>query len=121
MEPLEVLLDTGSDSNLIPYSEVKALGLLDHVRAPDVPTVTGIGGGQVKIEGSIEISGKWNGRQDRQATFHVVDKGNEDITETVLGAESITTFQLLRIRVGRTNGHSVNPVKKGKGSSIPMS
>lgn len=115
-QDLEVCLDTGGGAgNLIPYSKVEALGLLERIQ-PSSIAVFGLGGNEIKTEGSLDIVGQWNGSQECPVTFQVVDKDNKDITETMLGAESISTFKLLRIRFAGTrsrNGHGVNPKRKG--------
>ncbi|KAL9616216.1 MAG: hypothetical protein Q9160_008889 [Pyrenula sp. 1 TL-2023] len=113
-QELEVKLDTGGEAgNLIPYSQVKALGLLEYIRPSNV-TVFAIGGNQLKTEGALDIVGKWNGPQEKPVTFQVVDKDNRDVTETMFGADAISTFKLLRIRfagtTGTDNGHSYEPI-----------
>ncbi|KAL9111905.1 MAG: hypothetical protein Q9227_003755 [Pyrenula ochraceoflavens] len=113
LQELRVLLDTGSKAgNLIPYSEVKNLGLLDQVRSADVPYVISLGGNQIKVEGSLDIVGKWNGRQTDRATFHVVGAEDNIIDTATLGTETINTFRLMRMRVGLTEGHGVNGSQK---------
>lgn len=117
-QDLEVKLDTGGGAgNLIPYSKVKALGLLERIR-PSSVTVVALGNNPLKTEGELDIDGKWNGSQEGSVTFQVVHKDNEDVNETMFGAEAISTFNLLRIRFAGTtpkgNGHSINPpIKKG--------
>lgn len=107
-----ILLDTGSEAgNNIPYCEVEALGLLERIKPSSVPHITGLGEGTAKVNGTLEILDKWDGVQERAAMFHVADKDNKSMNETIMGAESINTFKLLRMRVARAHGHSVNEQK----------
>lgn len=113
---LEVFLDTGGGAgNLIPYSQVRTLGLLDRIK-PSSITIYSLGGNELKVEGSVEIVGKWDGSQEQSVPFFVVDRDNKHVTETTLGADSIGTFKLVRIRFGMTTKgpvHGVTPNKQG--------
>ncbi|KAL9617367.1 MAG: hypothetical protein Q9160_007815 [Pyrenula sp. 1 TL-2023] len=112
-KPLEVLLDTGSEAgNIIPYIEVEALGLLGYIKPSAVAQISGIGDGTMKIDGTIDIVGRWDGSQEHSAPFYVVDRDNEFTSETILGAVSINTFKLLRMRMTKVQGHGVNPKLK---------
>lgn len=119
LQALDILLDTGSDAgNIIPYFKVEALGLLGRIKQSTISHISGIGEGTIKIDGTLEIIGKWDGSQERSAAFYVVDKDDKFACETILGAESISTLKLLRMRMAKPLNRPVTKSKKGKASDL---
>lgn len=122
-QSLEVFLDTGGRAgNLITYSKVKALGLLERIEKSGV-TIYTLGDNELKIEGQIEIVGKWDGYHEHPIIFYVVDRNNKHVTETMLGGDTIGTFRLVRIRFGMTNkgpARGVTPNKPGDDTDLSI-
>jgi hypothetical protein len=99
-------LDTGSDYNIIPMSLVKQFGLDNSIEERLAPEGISLSGDKIVTLGSIELT--WAiGRHSKQrhTVFLVVPEENLAVTELFLGAPSISTYNLLRLRFFGSRKH----------------
>src|SRR2546423_7241505 len=95
-----MLLDSGSDVNVMPMSLVEKLGLCDSVDRTATLLCLSFSGHDIETVGSITIT--WAGTRHSwkyRTVFYVLPESNKAVDEMVLGAASIAKYKLLMIRI----------------------
>jgi hypothetical protein len=95
-----MLLDSGSDVNVIPMPLVEKLGLCDCIDRTATLLCLSFSGHDIETVGSITIN--WAGTRHSwkyRTVFYVLPESNKAVDEMVLGAASIAKYKLLTIRI----------------------
>jgi hypothetical protein len=95
-----MLLDSGSDVNVMPMSLVEKLGLCDCIDRTATLLCLSLSGHDIETVGSITIT--WAGTRHSwkyRTVFYVLPESNKAVDEMVLGATSIAKYKLLTIRI----------------------
>lgn len=97
----EMLLDTGSDVNIVAMSLVRELSLTGQINENDRIDCISMSDNQIEIVGSITLMWMWNwtrGAKEYETSFYVAAEANKAVDQLILGAKSIHTYQILKQR-----------------------
>ena len=95
----KMLLDTGSDTNIVAMQLVRDLCLTGQINEDDRIDCVSLSDNQIEIVGSITLTWAW-GRcgKEYETSFYVAAETNRAVDQLILGAGSIQTYQLLKQR-----------------------
>lgn len=97
--PLSLLLDTGSDINLVHPRDVRKLGQeskIEPLKKDQLSCVT-FSGHDIKLTGRVSLEWKWKLGKKYRTNFYVVEDDNDAVDELVLGWWSLTNYRMVKI------------------------
>lgn len=107
----EMLLDTGSDVDIVAMQLVRDLCLTEQINENDRIDCVSLSDNQIEIVGSITLTWRTWGRcgKEYKTCFYVAAETNKAVDQLILGAGSIHTCQLLKQRAfgARTGGRRI--------------
>jgi hypothetical protein len=109
-QPTGMLLDTGSDVNIVAMQLVRELSLTGQINENDRIDCVSLSDNPIEIVGSITLVWAWTRYgKEYETSFYVAAETNKAVDQLILGARSIHTYQILKLRAfgARTGGRRI--------------